>query len=77
MEKKGSFDVLRLMGMFWMFFGGIVLVATFFVKGNEYVPAIRGQMANLIGGALLFIVGLLVFLKGVSVEKKKQQVKSE
>ena len=62
--QKGGFGALKLIGAFWMFFAAVILAATFFVQGNEFVPASRGQVANLIAGILLFGTGLVVFLAG-------------
>lgn len=62
--KKGGFGALKLIGGFWMFFAAVILAATFFVQGNEFVPASRGQVANLVAGILLFGTGFIVFLAG-------------
>jgi len=71
-EKKRSFEVLRLMGIFWMVFGAAVLVATFFVQENQYIDKYKGQIANLVGGALIFLIGLGVYVKGHFDAKKKK-----
>lgn len=62
--QTGGFGALKLIGGFWMFFAAVILVSTFFVQGNEFVPATRGQVANLIAGIILFGTGLMVFLAG-------------
>jgi len=71
-DIKKEFEVLELMGIFWMFFGGIVLLATFFVKDNPYVPLARGVISNILGGSILFGTGLLVFLKGKANKRKNK-----
>jgi hypothetical protein len=69
MEK--DFEPLEIMGLFWLFFGIIVLVATFFVKGTENVPLMRGIVTNIIAAGLLLTAGLLSFLKGRQKKRKK------
>jgi len=40
--SKQTFEPLEIMGVFWLFFGIVVLLATFFVKGTDNVPLMRG-----------------------------------
>ena len=67
-ENKKTFEPLELMGIFWLCFGVIVLVATFFVKETSFVPHTRGVFINIIAGSLLFFTGLFSILRG---RKKK------
>ena len=63
-EKVREFQPLEIMGLFWMFFGTVVLVATFFVQGTERVPVLHGRITNLIAGGILLAAGLLTFFRG-------------
>lgn len=71
-EKK-SFEPLEIMGIFWIFFAVIVLMATFFVKGTENVPLVRGVVTNVISGLLLLAAGLFSFLKGRSNKRRRRK----
>jgi predicted metal-binding membrane protein len=73
-QDRGSnktFEPLEIMGVFWIFFGVIVLLATLFVKGTENVPLIRGVVTNVIAGLLLLAAGIFSFLKGRSNKRRK------
>ena len=63
-EKVREFQPLEIMGLFWIFFGSVVLVATFFVQATERVPALHGRVTNLIAGGILLAAGLLAFFRG-------------
>ena len=63
-EQKQTFEPLEIMGVFWLFFGVVVLLATFFVKGTENVPLMRGIVTNIIAAALLLAAGIFSILKG-------------
>lgn len=71
MEKE--FEPLEIMGLFWFFFGVIVLMATFFVKGTENVPLLRGVVTNIIAALLLLTAGILSFLKGRANKRKRRK----
>jgi hypothetical protein len=72
-EPKKTFEPLEIMGVFWIFFGGIVLLATLFVKGTENVPLVRGVVTNIIAGLLLLAAGVFSFLKGRSNKRRKSR----
>ncbi len=72
-EPKKTFEPLEIMGVFWIFFGGIVLLATLFVKGTENVPLVRGVVTNVIAGLLLLAAGVFSFLKGRSNKQRKSR----
>jgi len=63
-EQKQTFEPLEIMGMFWLFFGIVILLATFFVKGTDKVPLMRGIVTNIIAAALLLSAGIFSILKG-------------
>ena len=68
-EKK--FDPLAIMGVFWLVFGIIVLISTFFVRSTPEVPLIRGIITNIIAGALLLGAGLFSILKSRKNRREK------
>ncbi len=72
-EPKKEFEPLEIMGVFWIFFGAIVLLATLFVRGTENVPLVRGVITNVIAGLLLLAAGVLSFLKGRSNKRRKRK----
>ena len=70
-ERK-TFEPLQIMGIFWLVFGIVVLVSTFFVSATPRVPLVRGVVTNIIAGLLLFGAGFSCILKA-KVNKKRQQ----
>jgi predicted metal-binding membrane protein len=72
-EAKKEFEPLEIMGVFWIFFGIVVLLATIFVKGTENVPLIRGVVTNIIAGLLLLIAGVFSFLKGRANKRRNSR----
>jgi len=72
-EAKKEFEPLEIMGVFWIFFGIVVLLATIFVKGTENVPLIRGIVTNIIAGLLLLSAGVFSFLKGRANKRRKKK----
>jgi len=53
---KRDFSPFRIIGIFWLFLGGIVLVAAIF-------PATKmGKIVDLIAGGLLFLMGVSFIL---------------
>jgi uncharacterized membrane protein HdeD (DUF308 family) len=70
-EPKKTFEPLEIMGIFWLVFGIIILVSTFFVKGTPQVPLIRGVVTNIISGFLLLAAGILSILKGRANKRKE------
>jgi len=71
-EPKKKFEPLKIMGVFWLVFGVIVLVSTFFVKGTPQVPLIRGVVTNIIAGLLLLGAGILSILKGRANKRREK-----
>lgn len=72
-EQKQTFEPLEIMGVFWLFFGIVVLLATFFVRGTEKVPLMRGIVTNVLASALLLAAGIFSILKGRSNKRRKKQ----
>ena len=72
-EKEQTFEPLEIMGVFWLFFGIVVLLATFFVKGTENVPLMRGIVTNIIAAGLLLAAGIFSILKGRSNKRRRRQ----
>lgn len=70
-DVKKTFEPLIIVGVFWSLFGGVVLFATFFVRGTPQVPVMRGVVTNLLVGSLLLGVGLLSILKGKANQRKR------
>lgn len=71
-EPRREFEPLKIMGIFWIVFGVIVLVATFFVRETPQVPLIRGTATNIIAGLLLLGAGGFSILKGRARRRKKK-----
>lgn len=71
--QKQTFEPLEIMGVFWLFFGVVVLLATFFVKGTENVPLMRGIVTNILASVLLLAAGIFSILKGRSNKRRKRQ----
>jgi hypothetical protein len=72
-EQKQTFEPLEIMGVFWLFFGIVVLLATFFVKGTENVPLMRGIITNIIAAVLLLAAGIGSILKGKANKRRRNQ----
>ena len=72
-DSKQVFEPLEIMGIFWLFFGIVVLVATFFVKGTENVPLMRGIVTNILASALLLAAGIFSILKGRSNKRRRRR----
>ena len=70
--QKQTFEPLEIMGVFWLFFGIVVLLATFFVKGTENVPLMRGIVTNIIAAALLLAAGIFSVLKGRANKRRRK-----
>jgi predicted metal-binding membrane protein len=71
--SKEIFEPLEIMGVFWLFFGLVVLLATFFVKGTENVPLMRGIVTNIIAAALLLAAGIFSILKGRANKRRRKK----
>ncbi len=72
-EQKQTFEPLEIMGMFWLFFGIVILLATFFVKGTDKVPLMRGIVTNIIAAALLLSAGIFSILKGRANKRRRRK----
>lgn len=72
-EQKQTFEPLEIMGVFWLFFGLVVLFATFFVKGTENVPLMRGIVTNIIAAVLLLAAGIFSILKGKANKRRRKK----
>jgi len=72
-EQKKEFEPLEIMGLFWLFFGIVVLLATFFVKGTENVPLMRGIVTNILASFLLLAAGVFSLLKGRANKRRKRK----
>jgi hypothetical protein len=70
-NSEKTFQPLIIMGIFWLVFGIVVLLATFFVQGNDLIPTVRGKVTNIIAGLLLLTAGGISFLKGRANKQKK------
>ena len=70
--SKQTFEPLEIMGVFWLFFGIVVLLATFFVKGTDNVPLMRGIITNIIAAALLLAAGVFSILKGRANKRRRK-----
>ncbi len=73
LRPKQVFEPLEIMGIFWLFFGMVVLLATFFVKGTENVPLMRGIVTNIIAAVLLLAAGIFSILKGRTNKRRRRQ----
>jgi hypothetical protein len=71
--SKEIFEPLEIMGVFWLFFGTVVLLATFFVKGTENVPLMRGIVTNIIAAGLLLAAGIFSILKGRANKRRRRK----
>lgn len=71
--SKEIFEPLEIMGVFWLFFGIVVLLATFFVKGTENVPLMRGIVTNIIAAGLLLAAGIFSILKGRANKRRRRK----
>jgi hypothetical protein len=76
-EQKQTFEPLEIMGVFWLFFGIVVLLATFFVKGTENVPLMRGIVTNIIAAGLLLAAGIFSLFKGRASKRRKRKKSSD
>jgi uncharacterized membrane protein len=75
--QNKDFEPLEIMGLFWLFFGVVVLLATFFVRGTENVPLVRGIVTNILAAILLLGAGLFSLLKGRANKRRKRKRQSD
>jgi hypothetical protein len=71
-QSEMVFDPLKVMGVFWLIFGVIVLFATFFIKATPRVPLVPSVITNIIAGSLLTIAGVVCLLKAKHNAKVKK-----
>jgi len=72
-DLKKEFDPLKIMGIFWLVFGVIVLFATLFVRTTPQVPAMRGMITNIIAGVLLVGTGLFSLGRAGANRRRKSE----
>lgn len=70
-QSKMVFDPLKIMGIFWLIFGVIVLFATFFIKATPRVPLVPSVITNIIAGSLLVVAGVVSMVKAKFNKKDK------
>ena len=61
--KIKEFQPLNVMGVFWLFFGVLVLFSTFFIKGTSYIPLSIAIITNILVGLILFTIGFISLYK--------------
>lgn len=71
MADKKPFEPFTILGVFWLAFGIVVLVATLFVRGTARVPRTHGIITNLIAAAILLAAGIGSLIKGRADTRKK------
>lgn len=70
-QEEMVFDPLKIMGIFWLIFGIIVLFATFFIKATERVPIVPSVVTNVVAGSVLSLAGIVCLWKA-RLNKKEQ-----
>jgi len=58
-NKIKEFQPLNIIGIFWLFFGTLVLFSTFFIKGTSYIPLSVAIITNILVGLTLFVIGFI------------------
>jgi uncharacterized membrane protein len=76
-EQNKDFEPLEIMGLFWLFFGIVVLLATLFVRGTENVPLVRAIVTNILAAILLLGAGIFSLLKGRANKRRKRMRPSD
>ncbi len=66
------FNPFWTMGLFWVFFGLIVLSATFFIKPTPRVPLIISLIIDISAALLLILLGGLCIWKARNIEKAEK-----
>lgn len=72
-ESERKFEPLEIMGIFWLVFGLIVLVSTFFVEAAPRVPLVRGVVTNIVAGLLLLGAGLFSVVKARHNRRRQKE----
>lgn len=63
-ETHPEFEPLQILGWFWIGFGLIILVGTFFIEGSDLVPRSHGVLTNLVASSVILGVGLWSLRRG-------------
>ncbi|HPI74175.1 MAG TPA: hypothetical protein PK843_13205 [bacterium] len=71
-QTEKQFNPLNVIGLFWLLFGAVVLVSTFFVQASPRVPLMHGVLINLIAAALLIAAGGICLWKAKKNKRTKQ-----
>ena len=66
--KMKEFEPLNIIGLFWLFFGVLVLFSTFFIEETSYIPLDIAILTNILVGLTLFSLG---FFSLYRARKKK------
>lgn len=66
------FNPFWTMGLFWVFFGLIVLSASFFIKPTPRVPLMVSLIIDIAAALLLILLGGLCIWKARSIEKAEK-----
>ncbi len=74
---KAQFQPLAVMGVFWIAFGLIVLLASFFVRETPRVPLVRGLVTNIIAGTLLLAAGVFSWTRARKQNKTQGKKESD
>jgi len=66
------FNPFWTMGGFWIFFGLIVLSATFFIKPTPRVPLIVSLIIDVTAALLLILLGGICIWKAKSIDREEK-----
>ncbi len=66
------FNPFWTMGAFWIFFGVIVLSATFFIKPTPRVPLYISLIIDISAALLLILLGGICIWKARSIDKEEK-----
>lgn len=70
-EKQEQFEPLQAIGLFWIFFGILILIAVLFTETGI------GKITNLICGGILLLVGLACFFRGKAKKNRRLENNEE
>jgi hypothetical protein len=66
------FNPFWTMGGFWIFFGVIVLSATFFIKPTPRVPLIISLIIDIAAALLLILLGAICIWKAKTTDREEK-----
>jgi hypothetical protein len=66
-NQKRGLNPLEVMGIFWMAFGVVVMIAVY------APPTWMGKLVNLLSGLTLFVIGIIAFFKGGGGKLSKKE----